>query len=335
MALQQKILSTNQINTIYKKIGEIFAEQLDATIKIQFDSLEKQLNQILKSMQLDEIFHSSGKHKGWVLRNATPRRQALAARGYLIIMKFREYLTNERIDYRYYYEDSSGVSKASTFSEENILQYIKFGPMGLQINPTQAKLANVAEEYNTLMEQYFSTFTTLDYMQPASQAAGYVVRSKIMEQYEGMNPGLRNKKNQYQFFNKGHIYEAIDTSISAAILEDSNEELDKLVENFLFGRYLAYDNIKASQGADNPITNTSIKSGSADLYDYSTIKTQLETLQLILFAGTLSKEEMAIRIQDLFLHKSQFNTATEMEATAESYVDKIIKDLQNSIKTSS
>jgi hypothetical protein len=44
------------------------------------------------------------------------------------------------------------------------------------------------------------------------------------------------------------------------------------MRNYVFGRYLALDNIKASKRGDNIITNTSIKSGGADLYDFYTIK---------------------------------------------------------------
>lgn len=331
---QKKILSDSQIKTIYKKIAEAFAEQLDEKILINFSSLKKQINQILTAMQLEETFHQDGQHKGWKLRNATPYRQAMAARGYLIIMKFREYLTNEKIDYRYYYEDRLGTSKATTFSENNILKYIKFGSDAIQIDPTTAKTANPAGEYNSFIQEYFSRFTGPEYMQPASGANGFLVHSTIMKQYSGSNPGLHRKDNpnQYQFFNKGHIYEGIDTALSAALIDD-NENLDLMVQNYLFGKYLALDNVKASQGPDNTITSTSIKSGSADLYDYNTIKKQLEILQNVLFSGTIGREEMSNKIQELFLHKSHFNTAEEMEQTAQTYIDKIIKDLKNSIQS--
>lgn len=284
-------------------------------------------------MQLEETFHSDGKHKGWRLRNVRPYYQAMAARGYLIIMKFREYLTNEKIDYRYYYEDKLGTSKATTFSEGNILKYIKFGTEAIQIDPTSAKTANPAGEYNSFIQEYFSRFTGTEYMQPASGANGFLVHSTIMEQYGRLNPGLHRKDNpnQYQFFNKGHIYEGIDTALSAA-LADNNDNLDLTVQNYLFGKYLALDNVKASQGADNPLTSTSIKSGSADLYDYSTIRKQLEILQNILFGGTIGREEMSSKIQELFLHQSRFNTEEEMEHTAQVYVDKILIDLKKSIQ---
>jgi hypothetical protein len=44
-----------------------------------------------------------------------------------------------------------------------------------------------------------------------------------------------------------------------------------MMDNYVFGKYLALDNIRASQGGDNPLTNTSIKSNQANLYSFKTI----------------------------------------------------------------
>ena len=90
------------------------------------NKFERQIKTILKAVKTEVvIFQTSGKKHRKIL-NLNKRKQSLAARGYLLIFKFREYLLNETIDYRYYFEDNQGHSKVTTFTENEILQYMKF-----------------------------------------------------------------------------------------------------------------------------------------------------------------------------------------------------------------
>jgi hypothetical protein len=53
----------------------VFAEDLDGQLTFDVKKFEKQITQILKSMELEETFHSkNGKHKGWKIASLTPRR---------------------------------------------------------------------------------------------------------------------------------------------------------------------------------------------------------------------------------------------------------------------
>lgn len=328
----EKVLTPRQISALYRMVAQAFAEELDGSLRIDILNLQGQLKKIISEMNLEEVMHSSNpqKHKGWKIANLSPRKRALAARGYILIFKFREYLLNESIDYRYYYEDNQGVTRATTFNESNIAKYMKFGESGIQINPSEAKYADAAKDFSDFVNYYFQQYTNPDvnsYMRLTSNGYGRVVRSNIMKQYYHSNPGLKTKNNRYQMFNKGHIYEAIDTSISYALQKDESLE-DKAIEGYVFGKYLALDNIKASQGGDNPITNTSVKSGGADLYDFYTIKQQLETISMLLNAGPQDKDTMINKIESMFLHKSKFIDENAFHKTASIAVEKLLKDLQ-------
>lgn len=331
------VLTNRQINDVYKWVATAFAEDTQGGLIIDIANFKKQISKILAEMKLTEVFHSSdGSHKGWKIANLNPKKKNMAARGYILIFKFREFLFNEKINYRYYYQDNQGNSKATTFTEDNIAKFMKFGPQGIQINPAEAKLADPAGEYNNLINHFFNKYTSPDsnsYMKLGNKTYGRVVRSGIMAQYEHSNPGLRQKSTgKYQLFNKGHIYEAIDTSISAIVMDGSdtsnNALVEQMMDNYVFGKYLALDNIRASQGGDNPLTNTSIKSGGADLYDFYTIRTQLEQIQQILNGGIVFQEEIAKELEKMFLHQSKFATEEAMHAAANQGMEKLFRELE-------
>ena len=330
------VLTNRQIKDVYKWVSTVFAEDTQGGLTIDIANFKKQIDKILAEMKLTEVFHSSdGSHKGWKIANLNPRKKNMAARGYILIFKFREFLFNEKINYRYYYEDNQGISKATTFTEDNIAKFMKFGPQGIQINPAEAKMADAAGEYNDLINHFFNRYTSPDqngFMSTVEGSYGRRVRSGIMEQYGGINPGLLQKNGKYQLFNKGHIYEAIDTSISKIIMDGSdtsnNSAAEQMMDNYVFGKYLALDNIKASQGGDNPLTNTSIKSGGADLYDFYTIKSQLKQIKEILNGGIVSQEDISKELEKMFLHQSKFDTEEAMHTTANQGMEKLFRELE-------
>lgn len=274
--------------------------------------------------------------KYWILANATPKRQALAARGYVLIFRFREWLLNERLNYRYYYQDNQGNIHATEMTEENILNFIKFSQAGIQINPTLAKTANSAPAlYNSIINQYYQLYMNFngkgkgEYLQKGANY-GFLVRSHIMKTYEKMNPGLRTKDGRYQLFNRGHILEALDTAISD-IVTHNLEINDSMMAQYVFGKHLQLDHIKASQGADNNFTKTSIKSGSADLYDFFTIRTQLEEIQKILNGG-FDRDQAEQTIIKLFMHQSKYTLGDEFQKTADEAIDKLLTEMQKQLK---
>lgn len=329
--MADNVLSSQQISSLYRQVAKAFVEEGEEQLSIDLKNFKKQIDTILKQVKVVQIISERG-NKHWTLYNATPKRQALAARGYVLIFKFREWLLNEQLNYRYYYADSQGNIHATEMTEANILNFIKFGREGLQIDPTAAKGGNSASAlYDSLVNQYYQLYMNFGeegknaYMQKGTKY-GFLVRSHIMNLYEGMNPGLRAKDGRYQMFNKGHILEALDTAISDIVTHDF-EISDSIMETYVFGKHLQLDHIKASQGADNNFTKTSIKSGSADLYDFSTIRAQLEVIQHIL-SGEFDRNKAEEAIMGLFMHQSKYSSGEEFQKTADAAIDKLLLEMQ-------
>jgi hypothetical protein len=130
-----------------------------------------------------------------------------------------------------------------------------------------------------------------------------------------------------QTFNKGNIYEGVDVSTSEAELHNL-QHIFSVVRNYLFGKYLAHDQIIASQGGDNPFSNTSIKSGQASLYSYSTIGKQLSLIRDLIDSNIFkSTEQIASDIKFLFLNKGKFNNNDEFNEVANDALDRLLEVL--------
>lgn len=334
-----QILSDKDFKAVENMVNEAFQEDSQRILNIELDKFKTQVD---KTILVCEQKMRSIKHQGDIIKitgfkskmNTAPNR-ILLANAYELIFNFRRFLLNEIIDYRYYYHDSEGNVKALSINENNILKYIKFGTAGLQLNPTLLKQANelINKEYSEQMTKYFKEYVPAkneknDYFASLGKY-GYIVRKSIMQEYGGRNPKLKQKKNprQYQFFNQGHIFEALDIAISHQIGLDQQINSQKIKDD-VFGKALAYDNIIASQGGDNPFTNTSIKANRADLYDYNTLYQQLKIIQEIISGGLIDKAAYKEKISKLFLNKAKFETETAMEEVAEKAVDKLIDTLK-------
>ena len=335
---ENNILTDEQKRSITKLVTDSFAEDLQGQLQIDLINFMQRVNHILSQMKLIKI------NKKWEFFNYNDKMNMLAAEGYLLIFNFRQFLLGEEIDYRYYFFDGKeGASKAVSFSEKDILKYIKFGSSAIQLDSTSLKkaTAKINVEYSAFANHYFTMYTVPeinDYMRliKSKNFSGRKVRKSIMDKYGKANPGLKKKgTRQYQFFNRGHIYEAIDSATSEILKKEeyASNELDELMEKYVFGKYLIRDNIKASKGGDNPITNTSIKSMDADLYDYSTIRDQLIEIKYILSNGLINQEEISKKIEDLFLEKTKFSTEEDYEKAAEKALNKLLDTLKSNKKS--
>ena len=323
--MADNILTEEQKKSITEMVADSFAEDLQGQLHMNLENFRSRVNYILSQMDLVRI-----NNKKWGFFNYTTKNNSVAAEGYLLIFNFRQFLLNEEIDYRYYfYDGKEGVNKAVSFSEKDILKYIKFGSSAIQMNPTALKKEEIDKQYSAFAQHYFKLYTVPDvndYMRlvTSKNYSGRIVRQAIMNKYGKANPKLHKEgSRKYQLFNRGHIYEAIDDA-AATIIQNEEDVSDEIMERYVFGKYLAYDNIKASRGGDNPITNTSIKSESADLYDYNTIKKQLEKIKYILDNGLISQEETSERIKDLFLEKTKFANEDDYEQAAQKAFDKLL-----------
>lgn len=343
--MADNILSTSQINTIKKAIAKVFIEEQDGNLKIDLLQFNQQANQIIKMAKYQKGMLS----KNFEILNLTSRKQALLAKGYILIMEFRHYLFEEEINYRYYIKskgDAPSYEKAVEFSENDISKYMKFNKDKIVFNESKLKESKINEAYSNFASYYSNLYMTPDindYMRliKGTKLPGRIVRSNIMNQYYSQNPKLKNvKTNRYQVFTRGHIMEAIDISTSQvlqtldgnAAINENTASITSLMTQYMFGKNLNYDNVTASAGADNNITKTSIKATGADLYDYYTIVSQLSSIIDIINNGFNSEEERINTFQKMFMDKSKYISEEDFQNVAQKAYDKLLDDIDSQLK---
>lgn len=343
--MADNILSTSQINTIKKAIAKVFIEEQDGNLKNDLLQFNQQANQIIKMAKYQKGMLS----KNFEILNLTSRKQALLAKGYILIMEFRHYLFEEEINYRYYIKskgDAPSYEKAVEFSENDISKYMKFNKDKIVFNESKLKESKINEAYSNFASYYSNLYMTPDindYMRliKGTKLPGRIVRSNIMNQYYSQNPKLKNvKTNRYQVFTRGHIMEAIDISTSQvlqtldgnAAINENTASITSLMTQYMFGKNLNYDNVTASAGADNNITKTSIKATGADLYDYYTIVSQLSSIIDIINNGFNSEEERINTFQKMFMDKSKYISEEDFQNVAQKAYDKLLDDIDSQLK---
>ena len=343
--MADNILSTSQINTIKKAIAKVFIEEQDGNLKIDLLQFNRQANQIIKMAKYQKGMLS----KNFEILNLTSRKQALLAKGYILIMEFRHYLFEEEINYRYYIKsgkDAPSYEKVVEFSENDISKYMKFRKDKIVFNEPKLKESKINEAYSNFASYYSNLYMVPDvndYMRliKNTKLPGRIVRSNIMNQYYLQNPKLKNAKtNRYQVFTRGHIMEAIDISISQVLQTlDSNATINEdiasitsLMTQYTFGKNLNYDHVAASAGADNNITKTSIKATGADLYDYYTIVSQLSNIIDIINNGFNSEKERINTFQKMFMDKSKYISEEDFQNVAQKAYNKLLDDIDTQLK---
>lgn len=342
MASMESILTQSQLNTIKDNLAKIFIEEQEGIIKIDLNEYKNQAEQIIKAAK----YQKEMKGKNFEILNLTARKQALLAKGYLLIMKFRAYLFDEEINYRYYIRTSGSdikYEKAIEFNEDNIAKYMRFKKDRIVFNEGKLNESDINEMYSSFANYYSDRYMypdINDYMQLALNSnSARVVRSNIMNQYYSLNPGLKNAKTyKYQLFSRGHIMEAIDISTSEVLLNSNIESfsdiasVNSLMDSYVFGKNLNRDTVTASAGADNNITKTSVKSTDADLYSYYTIVSQLSKILSIIDNGFESEEKRIATFKNLFMDKSKYINEEDFQEVANLAYEKLLKDIEDSIK---
>lgn len=316
-----QILSEKDIENILSRVSDSFAEDLNRELILDVNNFKQEIMTIINKMKFIEVYSSnSGKYKGSRISRMGKQKRAYLAEGYLLIFKMRQFLLNEPINYRYYYNTDNGGARVISFSEDNLLKYMKFGQFSIQILDSALKKQESDQSYQQLLDIHYANL--MNGLQKANTTGFYVVHSAIMNKYGGLNPGLRRKNaNNYQVFTRGHIFEAMDIAFSEAMQEQKIADYG-LIEKAMFGKYLAYDNIAASKGGDNAITMTSIKANVADILDYTTIIKNLQSILNIL--ELRDRAEMKTAIESLFMDQSKYQTLNDFNDAANAAVDKLL-----------
>ena len=343
---QKNILFENEKEEIRKEIIDIFGEEGAAQLAFDLIKFKNALDNIISEMKLEEYSFTSywtGEPIHVVRRRMSKevtRRNYLALKGFMFIFKFREYLFNEKIDYRYYFQDEKGVVNARSFGEMDLIDFTMFSEGAIKLNIKEIiDKGEEGKKYFTLkMNQYINRYTKPDknkYMQKRNPALYNlrIVRSHIMSKYNPPNKGLKTKDGQsYQTFNMGHIYESLDLALVNSVLEfDEEQRNSQLIDALMFGRYLKRDTVIASKGGDNFFTNTNIKSNSANLYNFNTISNQLYIIQQML--KTTSKENILKDIKYLFIDKSEKSNIIkqDLEDKAQQATNKLLEEIQKKL----
>ena len=317
-------LNDYAIKSIKNEIGNIFGEDTVKIVTINIEKLNKELNNSIN--KLETYKKNQGGFKS--LKNNSERKR-LMAQAYLIIFKIREFLTGEKINYRYYYQTNDGHAGVVEFEEDEILKYIKFGDTHIRIANAILSKQESNQKYQSLLDEHYNNL--YKGLQDDTESNYKVVHSYIFDKYAQMNAGLRNDNNpdQYQRFNMGHFFEAVDISFTEAINENKINDYN-FIERSVFGKYLYYDSVHGTKGGDNALTLTQIKANEADVLAYNTIIDDLKELRSLFNINAINKEEIKERIKNLYIHESKYEDIKLFEQTAENAADKLINILKGS-----
>lgn len=340
---QTQYLSEAEIEKIYAEISEIYGNQ--GALKFNLSIFKAQVDSLLKEMDIQSIRKKNSFTGKWFtsyeINKEVERKSALAAKGYLLIFKFREYLTGETINYRYYFTDSEGNVKVREFGEDNLLRVMQFSPNGNKIGVATSRLMTMENEleaeqqkqknmFESLMNKHFKKYTfpsVNDYMRSIGSNNLRRVRTAIMEQYGRRNPGLRTKDGRAQTFNEGHIYESLDVTITYLFIRRESLELIPFndIDDFMFGSFLSRDNVKGSKGADNQYSKTSIKSNKASFYNFNTVSNQLVQIQKMLNSTDQNTIRDTIKFMFLDDTKTYNGVKTDLTEANEKAVQELLE----------
>lgn len=343
----QHYLDEEEKKDIYKTIVNIFGDETSRLLTMDFKKFKVEVDLLVKEMQFETYSYIDRWNYSApieVIRRKmgqeVQKKNYLAMKGFLLIFKFREFLFNQAINYRYYYEDSiTGDVQSRTFGELDLLNLTKFSDSGIALDTK--KIKNTAKEGDTFftskMNQYYNIYTSPKenkYMK-VTDSKKYnlrIVRSQIMNKYGNINEGLWTKdKKHYQTFNAGHIYESLDLTLMGTFMDYGKEKMDFHVDNYMFGKFLKRDKVVASKGGDNFLTNTSIKSNEANLYSFNTIANQIYIISKML--QTIDSNYLKHEIIELFVDDSEKSKdiADRLEQSAQAAVEKLLTEIQKNL----
>lgn len=342
MAENEKILDQDTIDNIYRTMLGIFSEEGGKTVIKDIKEFKQQLQKIINEMDIQLVqsmayygnqWHSQMRYK---MQKEVQHKNILAAEGYLLIFKFREYLLgNPAMEYRYYFMNKNDQIEQRVFDESNILNFMKFDDNKIILNANKIiDLGNKKQniEFMSFFNQYYKHFVDNEkFMKNMGYQNLRRVRKSIYTKYS-YNKGLLHKSsNRYQLFNSGHLFEAMDITLTQALMDDVISDQDS-VESLFFGKFLKRDNVLASKGGDNYLINASIKSNNASLYSYNTIFHQLGVInEMLNKSNSYDFETLRKNIIDLYIDDTEKSekTKNQIQDIADTAANKLLDLLKN------
>jgi len=248
---------------------------------------------------------------------------------YFLIMKFREKMTNEKINYGIYADYTDGDCELVNITEENILYFMNINSERIGLSLTKTVVDNIREfindeenknigiDINIIKSKVYNNFIMNGLLASDSElnlfdkkntakesgifikkAMAYDEKNELYQRYFKYRNNFVKMKDGVEHrlkFNRGHVAEAFDIAYNKLYGEYGRKtaifnDYTKLKDEFVANLY--FDNVKAIKGGDNALdlmNQRSIKAYGNGLYDVSTIYNDIVNLTSIL-DSVLSKE---------------------------------------------
>ena len=256
---------------------------------------------------------------------------------YALVMRFRELIYDEEINYRIY-TTISGHSPAPEnttvveLTTRELLQRVSFDTYGgvLKVLKQQGTNGRLTKYENALDHHISSIMNNMN-----RKGSGYYVKHNIIKQY-GYPEGLISSEGKAQVFNRGWIYEAFDRTATkyygAQLTSDENityVSSDKFNQQY-FTEELRMDRAKGFTGGDNSLTQ--IKANHADLMKVGTLYKYVKIINSILQGNLTSQQALEQIIKDNFGERiDQVQNKCIEQAAQDFILNQIQKRLQNKI----
>ena len=295
----------------------------------------------------------------------------LIAEAYFLIMKIRQSLLNENINYMIYVGDNKHPEDAIALEvdEDNILKLMSVGAQGIslrsitdkmitKLNETQQEDKDYTTGYkiNTSKTNFYREFIPQvikeDFrtLKNSKDAQNYgIIHDLIDKELKPYRKYLLTKdtlkkhleddhdRRHAVHFSMGNISEAFDIGYDSIYKEYSDPIYNYEKLRFSFYDNLYIDNIKATKGGDNAVdlkNQLSVKAFSASLYSINTIYGDLIQITDMIDSISSNWERRAKdQIESMFIEESKYKNA-KFNKLGDKSVQDIINEAFSTLKTS-
>lgn len=349
-SLQDVQNQKKQIETKWKNEGHE-KEMTSAKLKTALGSLALKKSDM---NQFKSIQQGTSATYGAVNKTISTKRAQIYGKAYVYVMKIREILTDQKVDYHIYAKTDGGDTILVELDDYEVLYAMKENDDKIGVACytalnaiNEAKMKNNAqlrEKQSGLNEQAKKGFDLFKQAVDKKVLVETKVedengRMKTMYQvaYNGNKKWYKDKdlSNEKAKFNKGHFFEAFDIIASKMT---RNQTFGSIKYNNVINN-LEHDNVDAWAGGDNAedfYLQHSVKAiigqSSATIKSYKSVQNILNILIGLIDGITkenLSKEEVKKQLEKNFFDKNKYDalgkTTTAMNKDVEKAVDRMLE----------
>lgn len=286
---------------------------------------------------LDETAFQKGMRKGKEVLKVKRNNRQLLFEAYQAIQHIREEITGQVLTYHLYVTLPDNSLMGISLGSEELRQYLSFE--GTEIRIAQNKIKQALKNPDnivTIADKMFANQTV-----GRSELYGTIMsRTELAENSRGQfllkdesgNEWIKKRSGKGAgisptVFNKGHIVEGIDTTMSWIQMNYDEYDIELLqVDDYIshFYEYIRQDTISGFKGGDNPFINAQVKANHAQLMAYNTIISAMDTLLSLKTALESGNIEDVAKAKDA-VHALYVSSNTD--AKIDQKVDKFLQDL--------